>query len=169
MNTEIDDTKEDEEWPEEVIDAIVASVNDWEDIVDEYEPGELELIDADTEEVVDDLKDEIREDTLNEVLSRIERIRAKIRFHKSASKRARKIKIALKRRGSSSTINGRARRLAIKLIKQRILKKPLAQASVADKIRVERIMKRINKVVNRVALRLVVRIRAVEKKRLSRK
>jgi hypothetical protein len=158
-----------EGWSDKDLDQLADMVDDLDDVVDEYEPGELELVDVDTGEVVDDLKDELKEDALNEVLSRIERIRAKVRFHKSAGKRARKLKIALKTHSSNAKINKRARGLAIKLMKMKLAKKPLAQLSTAEKMRIENIIHKRGKVVNRLAMRLTSRLRMVEKNRLSRK
>lgn len=159
----------DEAWTDEELDKLAASVDDWEDVVDAYDHGELVLVDDETGEEIDDLKDELTEDVLNEVLSRVQRIRAKIRFKKSATKRQRKLKIALKRHSTNEQINKRARTLAIKLIKRRLAKKPLNKLSVGEKERLERVIKSRKKVVNRLAMRLTSRVRMVEKNRLSRK
>lgn len=160
---------DDTEWSEEDLDEMANSIQDWEDLVDAYEPGELVLVDEDTDEVVDELEDELREETLNEILSRVERIRAKIRFHRSSAKRQRRVKIALSRKSSSATINNRARKMAIKTMKMRLAKKPLNKLSVGEKERIERIMKSRRKIVDRLALRMTQRVRAIEKNRLSRK
>lgn len=159
----------DEAWTDEELDKLANEVNDWEDVIDAYEPHELVLVDDETGEEVDDLQEELKEDTLNEVLSRVQRIRAKIRFKKSATKRQRKLKIALKTHSTNKQINKRARTLAIKLMKRRLAKKPLNKLSVGEKERLERIIKSRKKVVNRLAMRLTSRVRMVEKNRLTRK
>jgi HAMP domain-containing protein len=160
--------EENDGWSEEDLESMANTVDDWDDIVDLYGPGELHIVDTDTGETVDDLKEELKEETLNEVLSRVERIRAKMRFHKSAAKRERKLKVALHKHSDSSTINHRARTMAIKLMKQKLAKKPLSQMSVAEKERVEKIIAKRGAVVNRMAMKLTQRIRTIEKQRLSR-
>ena len=154
----------DEAWTDEELDKMANSVDELDDIIDEYEDHELVVIDAETGEEAEEDPEEI-----NEVLSRIQRIKAKVRFKKSATKRQRKLKIALKRHSTNEQINKRARSLAIKLIKVRLAKKPLNKLSIAEKERLERVIKSRKKVVNRLAMRLTSRVRMVEKKRLSRK
>jgi hypothetical protein len=158
---------DDDGFSDETLDEMANCVTDWEDIVDTYEAGELALIDEDTGEVIDTLEEELSEETLNEVLSRIERIRAKIRFRKSESKRERKIKVALHQHSNSSKINSRARHLAIKTMKMKLAKKPLDQLSTAEKERIENIMHKRKKAVDRLALKMTSRVRKIEKDRLS--
>ena len=81
----------------------------------EEEIEELTLEIANTRSVTPQVKEEV----INEVLSRMERIRAKTRFARTQAKRERRTKIALKSRSDNTTINKRARRLAINLMKQR--------------------------------------------------
>lgn len=163
------ESEDEEELSDEDLESMANTVDELDDVVDVYDHGEIEIVDDETGETVDDLRDELQESELNEVLSRIERIKSKFRFHKTAAKRERKLKIALKRHSTSSQINNRARRLAINLMKQRIAKKPLNQLSVADKERIEKIIARRKPVINRLALKLTSRIRMIEKNRLSRK
>lgn len=158
---------EDDGWSEDELDNLANTVDDWDDVADVYEPGELRIVDDETGEEVDDLKDELKEEVLNEVLSRIERIRAKVRFHKTSAKRERKLKIALTKHSTSSQINHRARALAIKMLKTKIAKKPVDQLTVAEKERVEKIVAQRKNVVNRLAMKLTQRVRQVEKDRLA--
>lgn len=130
-----------------------------------YDDEELALIDEDTGEFIDELKEE----TLMEVLSRMERIKAKTRFARSETKRERKTKIALKTHSNVKTINNRARRLAIQMMKQRIAKRPLDKLSVSDKERIERIMAKRKTVINRLAMKLVPKVKKIESDRLSHK
>ena len=172
------EAKDLDELSDEEIEKMVDKVSE-DDIIDEYDEDELEIVDAETGETVEHeegeskdtekKEDKLKEDTLMEVLSRSERMRAKIRFMKSASKRKRSLKIALRSHSSTDKINSRARRLAIKLMKQRIAKRPLASLSVGEKERLERIVQRRKKVVNRIAMKLAARVRKVENDRLSRK
>lgn len=146
------------------IDAIVNAHNDWEDILDGYEDDELAIVDDETGE---ELESSLKEETLNEVLSRIERIKAKTRFARTKSKRMVKAKVALKRSSPQAVINKRARRLAVKAIKQRIAKKPLSTLSVAEKERLEQRISKMKPVLNRIAMKLAPRVRQIEKARLS--
>ena len=141
-----------------------------EDILDVYDDKELAIIDDETGEHIDDVEDkEVKEEALNEVLSRIERMKAKTRFAKTKAKRERKARIALKSRSSNDTINKRARRLAVQLMKQRLARKPLAQLSVGEKERLERIVKKRKVIVNRLAMKLAPRVRKIENTRLAHK
>lgn len=146
------------------LDKLANDVDDIDDIIDVYEDEELKIVDDETGEEV---KDEVNEQVLNEVLSRMERMRAKMRFLRTASKRARRMKIVLHRHSDMKTITKRARRLAINLIKQRMMKKPVSQMSVAEKERAEAIIAKRKAVVDRLAMRLVPRIRKIENDRLS--
>lgn len=104
---------------------------------------------------------------LNEVLSRLERIKSKMRFHRGAVKRERALKVALKRHSSVQKLGHRARALAVKTMKMKIAKKPLNQLTIPEKERIERIIQRRASVINRIAVRLMPRIRKIEQTRLS--
>ena len=172
-----EESEEDEELGKEIdamsdsdMEDILSSVKDEDDILDAYDDEELAIIDDETGEHIDDLEDkEVKEETLNEVLSRIERMKAKARFARTKSKRERRVRIALKSRSSTSTINNRARRLAIALMKKRLARKPLSQLSVGEKERIERVIKRRKVIVNRLAMKLAPRVRKIEQDRLAHK
>jgi hypothetical protein len=149
------------------IDKMVDKLDKLEDILDVYEDDEIELVDSETGEVIK--HDDIKEELVSEVLSRSERLRAKVRFAQSASKRKRAIKISLRSRSSTSKINIRARRLAITLMKQRIAKKPLISLSIGEKERIEKIIQRRKKVIARIAMKLTSRIRKIENDRMGHK
>ena len=155
-----------EDITEEEIDEIVNSVSD-RDIEDLYEEDELVLVYDDDGEEILPLQEESKYD-LMEVLSRAERIRGKMRLRKTSAKRGRSTKIALKRFSNPTTINKRARRLAIKLMKKRMLRgRDPAKISVGEKERIERAMEKRKDIIGRVAQRLVSRVRKVEKDRMS--
>jgi len=160
---EDDDKKEaDDEPDEDDIDKLINGLSD-EDFYDAYDDDELHIIDADTGEHVASLKEEV----IMEVLSRAERIRAKMRFARTASKRERRLQIALHTRSSAAKINQRARRMAVKVMKQKIAKKPLHKLSLGEKERIERIIERRKAVIGRIAMKMVPRIRKIENDRLS--
>ena len=157
--------------PEKEVDNIVNSLTD-DDMMDAYDDAELEIVDDETGEKVSDVdtdEEGVNEEALNEVLSRAERIKAKIRFARHKAKRARKLKIALKRRSTVGVVNRRARRLAVKLLKKRLAKKPLNKLSVGEKERIERIIKKRSQLIKRIGMKLVPRIRKVETSRLQGK
>lgn len=165
LGEESSDDEDDKELEDDDIDDMVKGVSD-EDVFDVYEDDEFHFEDEDTGEKLEELQ---KEEVLSEVLSRIERIRAKARFKRTEAKRERRVKIALKSRSSNKTINSRARRLAINLMKKRIGKKDPSKMSVAEKERVERIIERRKASVGRVAMKLVPRLRQIENKRLTGK
>jgi hypothetical protein len=153
-----------EDYTEADLDKMVNMVKDEDDILDLYDDSELTVVDDDTG---DEIKEDFDGQHLNEVLSRAERMRAKIKFARSQSKRERRIKIALKTRSNTSTINSRARKLAINLLKQRMIRKPVSQMSVSEKERVEKALQNKKALISRLALKLAPRIRKIENERLS--
>jgi hypothetical protein len=155
-----------EDLTEEEIDEMVNSVTD-QDIEDLYEEDELVLVYDDDGEEIPPLQEESKYD-LMEVLSRTERMKGKIRLRKTSAKRGRSTKIALKRFSNPATINKRARRLAIKLMKKRMLRgRDYSKVSVGEKERIEKTLSKRKDVINRVAQKLVSRVRKVEKARMS--
>ena len=136
------------------------------DYMEAYEDDEFHLEDEETGEKIEELQ---KEELVTEVLSRAERIRAKARFRRTEAKRERRIKIALKTRSSNKTVNNRARRLAINLMKKRLSRKDPSKMSTAEKERVERIIEKRKNIISRVAMKLVPRIRKIEQSRLSGK
>ena len=150
------------------LDKMAKEVNHEDDILDAYDDHELGIIDDETgEEIEKDVKEEL--ETMNEVLSRAERLKSKVRFARSSSKRARKTKLALKSRSSAKTLNSRARKLAVNLIKKRIARKPLDKLTLGEKERIEKIISKKKVLVNRLAMRLVSRVKKIETDRLSHK
>jgi hypothetical protein len=154
---------------DEQIDHIIQATPD-EEIEDEFEEEEYHMIDDETGEPLpaDECQCTMEEQAILEVLSRTERMRAKVRFAKSKSKRQVKASIALKSHAPAKKVNQRARRLAIKLMKKRMLRgRDYNKISVGEKERIERVITKRKQVIDRVALKLIPRIRNVEKARLS--
>ena len=157
---------EEEEMSDDDMDAMINSTQDHE-FLDAYDEDELHIVDLDTGEPVEDDEKDIKEEALMEVLSRFERMRAKMRFAKTKSKRERRMAIALKARSNSQTINKRARRMAVILMKKRIARKPLSQLSIGEKERLEKIIQNRKAVIGRIAMKLTPRMRKIEQNRLS--
>ena len=159
--------EEEKEYSEEEIDKMIGDMSE-DDIMDAYDDEELAVIDDETGEEIEEKDEDVNESVLMEVLSRIERMRARVRFAKTKSKRERQVKLALRRTSSNATINKRARRLAIKLMKQRMLRgRPASALSIGEKERIETMIQKRKSVVNRIAMKLTSRVRQVEKARLN--
>lgn len=154
------DTASDEE-----LDHIIKTHLSDDDFYNEYDEDELCYVDAESGEEVELESPE----GLTEVLSRMERMRSSIRFHRTESKRGRKLEIALRKRSDSATLNKRARRLAVKAVERRLAKKPLASLTVSEKERIEQRISRMKPVLSRLALRLIPKVKQLEADRLNRK
>jgi hypothetical protein len=158
-----DDEEPDES--EEDVDDMISHINDWDDIADLYDEDELGVIDDETGEEVHKITESSE---LLEVLSRAERLKARIRFAKTANKRKLKIRVALKKHSSNATINKRARRMAVKVMETKLARgKSLSTLSVPEKMRIEKIIARKSKLVGRLALKLTSKIRNIERTRLT--
>ena len=119
------------------------------------------------EEISYKLGIQVQESLLSETMSKAERIRAKIRFARTEAKRKRKTEIALKTHSSTSTINKRARRLAISILKRRLAKKPLDRLSVSEKERIENILSKRKSLIDRTAIKMIPKVKKIESERLS--
>lgn len=157
---------DDEELSDKDIDDMVADLHD-DEFMHAYDDEELAIIDPETGEEIASVKEE--NEQLNEVLSRAERIKSKIRFARTQSKRERRLEIALRTRSSTSKVNLRARRMAVKVMKQRLARKPLNKLSVGEKERIERVIERRRAAISRIAMKMVPRIRKIENDRLTHK
>ena len=160
-----EDSEEDDISDDELED-MVDKLSD-EDILSTYDDDELHIVDDEGTHVahVKDL-DGMNESYLTEVLSRMERIKAAIRFKQSQGKRMRKMKIALHTRSSPQRINHRARNAAINALKVKLARKPLSQLTVQEKERLERIVAKKKKLIDKAAMKLVPKIRKLETARL---
>ncbi len=160
-----EENKEDEsDLQDKDIEDMISGMTD-DDYLEAYDDEELSIVDHDTGEHITDLKEEV----ILEVLSRAERIRAKMRFARTQAKRERRTAIALKTRSNTATLNKRARRLAIVTMKKRLAKKPLEKLSVGEKERIEAIIARRKNIIDRIAMRLVPRVKKIETDRLTHK
>lgn len=154
----------DTELSDKDMDDMINNTHD-DEFMDAYEDDEFHIVDTETGEPIED--DGVNEEALMEVLSRSERMRAKMRFAKTKSKRERRMMIVLKTRSNTATLNKRARRMAIQLMKKRIAKKPLSQLSIGEKERLERIIQSRKQMIGRIAMKLTPRMRKIEQNRLS--
>jgi hypothetical protein len=163
------ETSEEDDIDDHEIEAMLGHLTD-EEIMDDYDEDEVALVDDETGEEIPKSKEEdaLDEQAIMEVLSRIERMKAKFRIRRTAAKRERATKIALKRYSNNATINKRSRRLAVKLMKQRLLRgRDVSKLSVGEKERIERTIETRKALIGRIATRLAPRVRKIEKARMS--
>jgi nicotinic acid mononucleotide adenylyltransferase len=167
-----EDDLDDDEFDDEV-----NSMSEPEHIIDAYDDEELAVVDDDSGEELlgmheykdEDDKEEVKEEVILEAIGRMERIRRAQRFARTKSKREVRTKIALRKTSNMTTINKRSRRLAVSMIKKRMLRKDPATASVQEKERIERFLQTRKAVVDRLARRVAPRVRQIEKARLQHK
>ena len=165
-----DHNMENEEISDEDLDKMAEEIDDIDDVIDMYDEDELAIVDDETGEEIPDTEEErqFSEQAIMEVLSRIERMRAKMRIKRTAAKRERATKIALRTYSGSEKINKRARRLAIKLMKTRLLRgRDPTKVSVGEKERIERTIEQRKAIIGRLAMRLAPRVRKIEKARMT--
>lgn len=154
------------EITDDEIDDILDELED-DDFYDAYDDEELSVVDDETGTPIDENTSEVHEQVLNEVLSKVERMKARIRMARTSAKREMKLRMALKKHSTTGTINKRARRMAVKAMEKKLAKKPLSQLSVAEKERIERMISARKAIIGRLAMKLTPKIRALEKDRLS--
>ena len=166
-----EDDLDDDEFDDEV-----NSMSEPEHIIDAYDDEELAVVDDDSGEELmgmheykDDDKEEVKEEVILEAIGRMERIRRAQRFARTKSKREVRTKFALRKTSNMATINKRSRRLAVSMIKKRMLRKDPATASVQEKERIETFLQRRKDVIDRLARRVAPRVRQIEKARLQHK
>lgn len=158
----------DHDESEEEIDKMINSLTD-DDIMDAYDDDEFAVVDSETGEECEEEKP-VKEEVIMEVLSKIERMKARLRFAKNRPKLERARMLALRKHSDSKKINKRARHLAVNLMRKKLLRGKSAQGlSTNEKERIDRIIEKKKKVIGRMAMKLTQRVRQTEKDRLSHK
>lgn len=158
---------QEDDLDDDEIEKMADGVTDVEHVMDCYDDEEFGVIDDEGNEAEEEKN--IKEEALNEVLSRIERLRARVKFAQSKAKRERRIQIALKTRSSNKTINNRARKLAVAMMKKRLARKPLEKLTTSEKERIEGIIAKRKAAIGRLAMRLTPKIKKIEQDRLTHK
>ena len=115
---------------------------------------------------IDDMIDNI----LDEVMSKLTRMR-KSRMMKSKGKQiARKRKIAMKRRATPEKLKTRAVKKARDIITKKILKdKDKSSLSIASREKLEKKLQKKKAVIQRIAKKLLPKVRSAESERLKKK
>lgn len=128
---------------------LINKVDDFEDIAHLYDHDDIHIFEE-----------------LTEALSREERIRRKIAFSKSKSKRERAKEIALKRLSNKPKLIKKARKAAIELIKEHIARKPLNKLTISEKERLEKMISKRKDLIDRLARKLAPKISQIERNRV---
>ena len=158
-----------ENMSDDELDKMINKHLDDDDFLDAYDEDELHVIDSETGEPVEKHKG-IKEDTLNEVLSKLERIKARLRFHRNQPKIQRARQLALKRSSGSKQINHRARHMAVNVLRKKLLRgQNPASVSTSERERIDRRIEKSKRIIDRMSMKLVSKVRANEKHRLSHK
>ena len=155
------------------------SVVDYLDIYDDDELDFSEFDDIDPSEIETTAVAELKEceniiatsynaTELTEALSRMARLKLKIAMLRNKAKIAMKRKIALLRHSTLDVLKKRAHKLALKMLKQKIAHKPVADMSMADKERVEKTLKTKKSLLARLTMKLIPTVREKEKERLNK-
>lgn len=127
----------------------------WEDIIDLYDPEELE------EDTSEDLQEKISQQS---------RIKKRLAFMRSKPKRSTAKKIKLKRASPPDVIKRRAKVAARNAIMKKMLRgRKRSQLSAGEKDRIEARVGKILKTRSNLALKMIPKIRQIEKERLSKK
>ena len=136
---------------------------------DDIDPSEIETTAvAELKECEDIIATSCNPTELAETLSRMARLKLKIAMLRNKAKLAMKRKIALLRHSTLDVLKKRAHKLALKILKQKIAHKPVADMSMADKERVEKTLKSKKSLLARLTMKLIPTVREKEKERLNK-
>lgn len=144
-------------------------VTEPEHILHAYDPEEFAVIDKDTGNPIHNLHEECTGLLqIDEILSREERMKLAIRFQQSKFRRVHNMMIALRQRSSMVTLKKRARRLAERMVKEKLAGgRPLAALSISDRETIERMMVSYKDRIAQLAIRLIPKVQMIENDRMS--
>jgi len=91
-----------------------------------------------------------------------------LRFKKSEQSRERATKLALSHKADEATIEHRARKMAVMLMKKKLAKKSLDKLSVQEKEHLEDLIKKKHIIVDKLAAKLKQKLLKLERKRLEK-
>ena len=137
---------------------------------DDVDPSEIETVDSEKlKECEDIIASSFDAKELAEAIS----IRTRMKWSMNASRRAnpnaKKREIALNRHATPKVFKRRARRMARLMLKQKFAHKPVKDMSIADKVRVEKILQTKQAQLNRLTMKLIRKARENEQKRFKNK
>ena len=96
-------------------------------------------------------------------------LKLKIAMLRNKAKLAMKRKIALLRHSTLDVLKKRAHKLALKMLKQKIAHKPVADMSMADKERVEKTLKTKTSLLARLTMKMIPVVKKIEQNRFKNK
>lgn len=141
--------------------------SEFEDIEDPTDPEEFQEDEKQLKECEEIISTSFNAAELMEATSIQARIRRKIKMLQIMPKIKNGRRIALSHPATMDGLRERARKMAIKMLKKKFAHKPLADMSIADKERVERILKTKKSLVARLTMKLIPVVRKIEQKRLK--
>lgn len=137
---------------------------------DDVDPSEIETGDsAELKECEDIIATSYNAKELTEALSRMARLKLKVAMLRNKAKIAMKRKIALLRHSTMDVLKKRAHKLALKMLKQKIAHKPVADMSMADKERVEKTLKTKTSLLARLTMKMIPVVKKIEQNRFKNK
>ena len=137
---------------------------------DDVDPSEIETGDsAELKECENIIATSYNATELTEALSRMARLKLKIAMLRNKAKIAMKRKIALLRHSTMDVLKKRAHKLALKMLKQKIAHKPVADMSMADKERVEKTLKTKTSLLARLTMKMIPVVKKIEQNRFKNK
>ena len=137
---------------------------------DDIDPSEIETTAvAELKECEDIIATSCNATELAETLSRMARLKLKIAMLRNKAKLAMKRKIALLRHSTLDVLKKRARRMARLMLKQKYAHKAIADMSIADKERVEKMLQTKQALLNRLTMKMIRKARENEQERFKNK
>ena len=137
---------------------------------DDVDPSEIETGDsAELKECENIIATSYNATELTEALSRMARLKLKVAMLRNKAKIAMKRKIALLRHSTMDVLKKRAHKLALKMLKQKIAHKPVADMSMADKERVEKTLKTKTSLLARLTMKMIPVVKKIEQNRFKNK
>ena len=137
---------------------------------DDVDPSEIETGDsAELKECENIIATSYNATELTEALSRMARLKLKVAMLRNKAKIAMKRKIALLRHSTMDVLKKRAHKLALKMLKQKIAHKPVADMSMADKERVEKTLKSKTSLLARLTMKMIPVVKKIEQNRFKNK
>ena len=137
---------------------------------DDVDPSEIETSDsAELKECEDIIASSFDAKELYEAISRITRHKRELLAKRLAQPNARKREIAMKRHATPAVLKKRARRMARLMLKQKFAHKAIADMSIADKERVEKMLQTKQALLNRLTMKMIRKARENEQERFKNK
>ncbi|NBO70570.1 hypothetical protein EBV26_08800 [bacterium] len=134
----------------------------WEDIVDLYEPDEIEYEDDDSEE------EDCGCGQMSEAITPAGRLKKKFNAMRTKSRRMMARNIAIKRVSTPDRIKARSVRAARRMVYKRLLRnRDISTVSAAEKTRIEAQIKRMAPMVARLSVRVMPQVRKLEQSRIK--